>query len=139
MARKKIGILDVSQEISAMFATYGQVVNEVVDDAMRTVADEATEELKAVRYFSPKGNPTGEYSKDWVLDVEPVKRYSRKFVVHNEDHYRLTHLLESGHSKWLWGRDTGAKVQGYSHIKPVNDKAQKRVVEEIIERVVDIK
>ena len=139
MARKKIGILDVSSEISAMFATYGQIVNEVVDDAMKTVAEEATEELKAVKYFSPKGNPSGEYSKDWVLDVEPVKRYSRKFVVHNEDHYRLTHLLESGHSKWLWGRDTGTKVQGYPHIEPINNKAQDRVVEEIIERVVDIK
>ena len=136
--RKKIGILDVSQELISLFVTYGQQVNEVVDEAMEEVAEESCQELRSVSRFSPNGDPTGEYSKDWVVDVEPVKRFIRKFVVHNEDHYQLTHLLESGHAKVLWGNKTGGKVQGYEHIKPVNDKAQERIVQEVIERITDL-
>lgn len=137
--RKKIGILDVSQEISSLFVTYGQDVNVVIDDAMETVANEACRELHAVSTFSPNGNPTGAYSKDWVIDVEPVKRYSRKFVIHNEDHYQLAHLLESGHAKVLWGKETGQRTPAYEHIKPINDKAQDRIVQEVVERITDLK
>ena len=136
--RKKVGILDVSKTIEAMFAKYGQIVNEVVDESMTEVAREATEDLKAVREFSPKGNPSGEYSKSWDVVVVPVKRYSRKFVVHNVEHYRLTHLLESGHSKYLWGRATGTKVQGYPHIKPVQDKANEHLENAIVRRIEEI-
>lgn len=136
--RKKIGILDVSDEISSLFVTYGQQVNDVIDEAMEQVADESCQELRSVSRFSPNGNPTGEYSKDWVVDVEPVKRYSRKFVIHNEDHYQLAHLLESGHAKVLWGKETGQKTPAYEHIKPVNDQAQARIVQEVIERITDL-
>ena len=135
---RKVGVLDVSKAIGAMIVTYGDDVNEVVDDAMKTVAEEAEESLRKISTFSQKGNPTGEYSKDWDLLIEPVKRYSRRFVVYNVDHYQLTHLLESGHAKYLWGKETGGKVQGYEHIKPINDKAQDRIIEEIIERVTDL-
>lgn len=135
---RKVGVLDVSKAIGAMIVTYGDDVNEVVDDAMKTVAEEAEESLRKVKTFSSKGNPTGEYSKDWDLLIEPVKRYSRRFVVYNVDHYQLTHLLESGHAKYLWGKETGGQVQDYEHIKPINDKAQDRIIEEIIERVTDL-
>ena len=107
---RKVGVLDVSKTIGAMIVTYGDDVNEVVDDAMKTVAEEAEESLRKVKTFSSKGNPTGEYSKDWDLLIEPVKRYSRRFVVYNVDHYQLTHLLESGHAKYLWGKETGGQV-----------------------------
>lgn len=139
MAKKRVvGALDVSVAIQAMLVTYGNDVNEVIDDAMLTVAREAEDELKNVKRFSPNGDPSGEYSKDWNLLVEPVKRYSRRFVVHNAEHYQLTHLLESGHAKFLWGRETGNRVPGYEHIRPINDRAQDRVIEEVIERITDL-
>lgn len=135
---RRIGALDVSKAVNAMLTTYGQDVGEVVDDAMTEVAKEAEKELREVRTFSPSGEPTGAYSKDWDLMIEPVKRFLRRYVVYNVDHYQLTHLLESGHAKFLWGRKTGGSVQGYEHIRPINDSAQERVVQEIIERVTDL-
>lgn len=135
---KKVGILDVSKELNALFFSYGQDVNEVVDDAMMEVAKGAEQKLSSVKTFSPNGSPTGEYSKDWDILVEPVRRFTRRFVVHNVDHYQLTHLLESGHSKYLWGRKTGETVPGYSHIAPVNEWAQKEIVKEVIERITDL-
>lgn len=135
---RRIGILDVSDAIGSMFKAYGNQVNEVVDDAMKAVADDAVEQLRRVRTFSPQGDPTGDYSKDWELMIRPVKRYTREYVVYNEDHYQLTHLLESGHAKMLWGRDSGETVQGYEHIRPVNDRVQDELVREIVERITDL-
>lgn len=134
---KRIGVLDVSKEIGAMFVTYGQQVNDVIDEAMMTVAKEAEEDLKKVTKFNPQRTPTGKYSADWTLGVEPVKRYSRKIVVYNEDHYRLTHLLENGHALKRGGRKIG-EVQAYVHIYPVNEKTQKNLINEVIERITDL-
>lgn len=139
MARtRRVGPLDVSSTIIALFNAYGQDVNEVIDDAMKEVGTEARDQLRSVKQFSPQGNPTGKYSKDWQIEVQPVKRYSRKYVVYNEEHYRLTHLLESGHAKVLWGHDTGEDVPGYKHIEPVNNKVQERLAEEVIERIIEL-
>lgn len=135
---RKTGILDLSRTINAMFVNYGQIVSEVIDDSLKEVARESVEDLKAVGYFSPKGNPSGEYSKSWTWDIVPVKRYIRKNVVYNLEHYRLTHLLESGHSKYLWGRATGGTVRGYPHIKPVADKANEHLESAVIKRIENI-
>lgn len=122
-----------------MFVQYGQDVNEVIDDAMMAVAKEAETELKQVAKFNPNRNPTGAYSADWTLTVQPEKRYSRKIVVHNFEHYRLTHLLEFGHAMKRGGRTIGkGKVRGYEHIKPVNDKAQENLINEVTERIIEL-
>lgn len=135
---RRVGVLNVSSTINKMFVQYGKVIYDVLDDSIKEVARESTEDLKAVNSFSPKGKTTGEYSNDWTWDVFPDKRLTRKVVIYNEDHYRLTHLLESGHSKYLWGRATGGKVQGYPHIKPINDKAHEHLEASIIRRIEDI-
>lgn len=135
---KKVGALDLRSTINSMFNKYGNAVNAVIDDAMKEVARESVEDLKAVRSFSSKGHPSGAYSKDWTYEIQPVKRYTRMIVVYNEDHYQLTHLLESGHAKFLWGRSTGQNVQGFPHIKPVEEKANEHLERAIERRLEDI-
>lgn len=135
---RRIGVLDVQTAMASILANFGDEVNEVIDDALTTVAEEAEKELRNVRTFSSNGNPTGAYSKDWDLMIEPVRRYLRRYVVYNVDHYQLTHLLESGHAKYLWGREANGSVQGYEHIRPVNERVQSRVVDEIRERIADL-
>ena len=134
---KKVSALNLTNEIYAMFVTYGQEVNEVLDGALESVAEEATAELQAVTKFNPDRNPSGEYSKDWTYKIEPVKRFSRKVIVYNDEHYGLAHLLENGHVVKNGGRKTG-KAPAYEHIKPVNDKAQENFIEEVIERIADL-
>ena len=135
---KKVGALNLRNSISAMYMKYGTLVSTVIDDAMKEVARESAEDLKAVRRFSPNGSPSGEYSKDWTWKIEPAKRWIRRVVVYNDEHYRLTHLLESGHSKYLWGRPTGQSVRGYEHIKPINDKAQEHFEAAVERRIQEI-
>ena len=131
---RRVGVLDVSKTITAMFVKYGQQVNDVIDESLEEVARESVEDLKAVTSWR-YSHPNSPYSKDWTYKIEPVKRLSRKFIVYNEDHYRLTHLLESGHSKWLWGRKTGSSVQAFPHIKPVRDKAEEHLEQAVVRRI----
>ena len=132
---KKILPIDLTETVDAILAEYGDEVFDVLGDAIKQTSIEARNDLRDVRDFSPNGNPSGDYSKNWEYEMMQVSRLEKKSVVYNEQHYRLTHLLESGHSKWLWGRNSGGKVQGYPHIAPINDKAQERVVELVEEKI----
>ncbi|MNM63341.1 hypothetical protein D3C81_747070 [compost metagenome] len=61
------------------------------------------------------------YAKSWKR-----KKTKSGYVIYNEKHYRLTHLLEHGHVKRNGGR-AAARV----HIRPVEEK----IVEQFGKRV----
>lgn len=132
MARRKtIKPVDLSSAVDELLKEYGDDVWAVMGDAINDTVNEAVSDLHAVNSFSPKGSPTGAYSKSWTSEQRMTSRYSKVDIVYNEDHYRLTHLLESGHSKVLWGRKTGERVSAYPHIAPINDKAQESVIRKV--------
>ena len=132
MARRKtIKPVDLSSAVDELLKEYGDDVWVVMGDAINDTVNEAVSDLHAVNSFSPKGNPSGAYSKSWTSEQKMTSRYSKVDIVYNEDHYRLTHLLESGHSKVLWGRKTGERVSAYPHIAPINDKAQESVIRKV--------
>lgn len=132
MARRKtIKPVDLSSAVEELLKEYGDEVFEVLDDAIADTTSEAVSDLHAVRTFSPKGSPSGAYSSSWTSEEKMTSRYSKTSTVYNENHYRLTHLLESGHSKVLWGRKTGERVSAYPHIAPINEKAQESVIRKV--------
>lgn len=132
MARRKtIKPVDLSSAVDELLKEYGDDVWAVMGDAINDTVNEAVSDLHAVNSFSPKGSPKGDYSKSWTSEQRMTSRYSKVDIVYNEDHYRLTHLLESGHSKVLWGRKTGERVSAYPHIAPINDKAQESVIRKV--------
>lgn len=135
MSRKKIKPIDLQSTVDELLVTYGDEIFDVLGKAIKETSEEAKQELQGVNHFSPNGNPSGEYAKGWEYKQIQTTRLKTESVVYNEDHYRLTHLLESGHSKYLWGRATGQKVQGYPHIAPVNDRAQENVVKKVEEMI----
>lgn len=126
----KIRIEDLDKEVNSIVREWGNELNESVDEAVRQVATESRKELRTAGSFQ---NRTGQYRKGWKIKFDK-KRYGLEAIIHNKV-YRLTHLLESGHAKWLWGRDTGEYVQAFPHIENVNEEAQKRLEEEIIRRI----
>lgn len=134
-SRKKIKPIDLSSAVDEILNRYGDEVFDVLGVAIRETSEEAKKELQSVDSFSPNGNPSGAYAKDWDFKQVQTSRLRTESVVYNEDHYRLTHLLESGHSKFLWGRATGERVQAYPHIASVNDKAQENVVKKVEEMI----
>lgn len=135
MARKKITAINLASAISEVLQEYGDECYQVLEEATKEVADEAVSKLQSVSKFAPNGHPTGEYSKDWVQDTIPTARLKVKTVVHNEDHYRLTHLLENGHvSRNGTGRTFG-RVPAYPHIAPVNEWANNELPRRVKEKL----
>lgn len=128
---KRIGMLNLDSTINQLLEQYDKDVYEVMDSAVDDVANETANKLRAVQFKTG-----GEYSASWVSDKEPSGRLQTKRVVHNEEHYRLTHLLEKGHvirngRSRITGKSYG-RTGAYPHIAPAEDWAREelpRIVE----------
>ena len=127
---KSISANDFSNEVSKIFKTWSDAAMEKTNEAVKEVAEESRDELKVAGSFKDR---SGKYRKGWKITYNEL-RYGLEAVVHNKV-YPLTHLLESGHAKYLWGKDTGEQVKGFPHIEQVNEEAQRKLEEEIIRRL----
>lgn len=61
---------------------------------------------------------TGEYAAGWKTKMESDGYGGHSCIVYNASKPSLTHLLEMGHEKWVYGHDTGERVPAYPHIEP---------------------
>ena len=116
--------------VTSILKDFSNDVLEQTNEAVKDVATEARDELKVEGDFQ---NRSGKYRKGWKVTFNEL-RYGLEATVHNKV-YPLTHLLESGHAKWLWGKDTGQSVQAFPHIEKVNEEAQRKLEEEIKRRL----
>lgn len=130
MSRRYVSANDFSGAVTNILKDWSADVLEETNEAVKDVAIEARDELKVEGNFE---NRSGKYRKGWKVTFTEL-RYGLEATVHNKV-YQLTHLLESGHAKWLWGRDTGGTVQAFPHIEKVNEEAQRKLEEEIIRRL----
>ena len=116
----------VSIQMKEILDEFDEKVNDALEKAADKTAEQAVEKLHNT---SPK--KTGAYASGWT-----VKKESNKdVIVHNSDHYQLTHLLENGHvirnKKGTYGR-----APAHKHIKPVETWANnefQRLIKEGIE------
>lgn len=130
MSRRYVSANDFSGAVTNILKDWSADVLEETNEAVKEVATEARDELKVEGNFE---NRSGKYRKGWKVTFTEL-RYGLEATVHNKV-YQLTHLLESGHAKWLWGRDTGGTVQAFPHIEKVNEEAQRKLEEEIVRRL----
>lgn len=131
MAKKKrISPVDLTGTIAQILKEYGTEVDAVLEDAVIDTAAEAVHQLRAVNRFSPGGNPSGAYSASWTLEPVRGARFGSYWVVFNENHYQLPHLLEYGHAK-----QNGGRAPAYSHIAKVNDDVNKLLLENFVKRI----
>ena len=104
--------------------------SEKVNDALEKAADQTAEQaVEKLHNTSPRR--TGAYASGWTVKKESKK----EVIVHNSEHYQLTHLLENGHvirnKKGAYGR-----APAHKHIKPVETWANnefQRLIKEGIE------
>lgn len=129
MAKKKVGVLNLESTLREVLNEFGDEVFVNAEWAVTKTADECVGKLKAVDHFNPDRHSSGLYSSSWARDTIPSARLKVKVVVHNEEWYRLTHLLEKGHVSRNGTGRTFPPVKAYPHIAPVNDWAAERVVE----------
>ena len=116
---------DLQKEIGLILQTIPHTVETAVDEASDKVAKEAVKKLKAT---SPVGHgkKKGAYRKGWSVKKEKTG----KRTVYNKQ-YMLTHLLEYGHVKVLFGKATGGFVAGKPHIKQVEKWVQEEFPEQV--------
>lgn len=125
---KTVKVDDLADEITKVMKDFANATEETVEKAIKETAKDAVEELR-------NANPPGsgqygswkEYNKSWkVMQTKSDKRYHRKATIHNEKHYRLTHLLEKGHALV-----NGGRTRAFPHIAKVDEKAQNELIEKI--------
>lgn len=121
---KKVNFKNFASEVMKITEDYVDDVQDESSQAIMKTAFHAEKELHVAGDF--KGT---EYRKGWTITFNQL-RYGLEAIVHNKK-YQLTHLLESGHAKFLWGRATGEEVRAFPHIEAVNEEAQMMLEEEI--------
>lgn len=133
MARK-IGPIDLSKAINDILTQYGDEVYNVMEECIDEVSEEAKDRLKAVNHFK---NDATKYAGSWINEKLQGKPLTVNRAVHNEDHYRLTHLLEKGHVvRNGTGRNKGKqRTDAFPHIAPVNEWANKELVEKVKRKI----
>lgn len=111
-------ILDVSK----MLDNYSTAIQDEIERVIFENCEKAKTDLQNER--STYQVRTGKYNKGWKVKKTKNRKYVEGIVYNTQ--YQLTHLLEKGHVT-----RNGGKTRAFPHIEPVNDRTQKRVVEEI--------
>lgn len=88
-----------------------------------------TKSLVKSKLSKGHGVRTGKYKKGITS-----RNLSKDDVIYfqvggNKKTYKLTHLLELGHTKWLWGIKTSDTTKTIPHIEPGQNYADKRVLD----------
>lgn len=84
--------IDFSKQLAKILEEeYGTEFHNQINQEAKKNAKKGVKLLKA---NSPKR--FGDYAKSWAVKQEG-KIGSERYIVHNKNHYRLTHLLEYGH------------------------------------------
>lgn len=112
----------LSAAIMAELSKYQGATDEVLDHAAKTAAQHAVMELNIK---SP--SLSGKYAKSWAMKVGKRAKVggTATVIVHNKKHYRLTHLLEQGHAKVVYGHRLPGNVAAKPHIKSVEQETIK--------------
>ena len=120
MSNQKVTPDDMTKVLNEILQDYAIEVRNTVGECGKEISEMAVEQLRAVKFS--KGYDNGKYSASWKYKEEKGFMNYPKYIIYNEKHYRLTHLLEYGHDVYNGtGRIDGAYVKGQPHIKDVED------------------
>lgn len=116
---------NLEKAVKDILQDYSVEVAKAAEEAVTEVSKEATKKL---RQTSPKRS--GKYGKGWASKVEKTATTAEATVYGKTGTYQLAHLLENGHAK-----RGGGRVNGNTHIKPVEEWAISEVEKRIREKV----
>lgn len=117
----------VEIQLSKILNEYDENVRALVKKTCESVAKETAKDVKN-NAEAVVGN--GPYSRSWK-----ATETKGGWIVHNEKHYQLTHLLENGHAIANQFGEYGGRVAAYRHIGPAEMRGAIRFEEEITKGV----
>lgn len=128
---KKIKIDDLKSAIMSSLDNYQKDVTVKLKDEIRKANRNG---LKMVKNKSPER--TGVYGKSWSSKKMFENNQALRYWIHNKKKWQLTHLLEYGHYKWLWGIDKSPeRVEAKPHITPTAKWVQKELPKGVKQRI----
>lgn len=114
----------VARQLEGILDEFADRLDVESDEMMEETAKETAEDL---RNTSPKGTgkTSGDYARSWTFTKK-----KHQYIVHNKEHYRLTHLLDKGHViKNQYG--SYGRVLGDGHIR----RAEQRAIESLFRKL----
>ena len=126
-----IKVSEMEKVIMDALDEYKDKAEDVITVTLPLIGKETADDLKAT---SPKG-ATGNYARSWTYTMRKSRgsKKNNDLVVHNRKYYRLVHLLEHEHLKrdgQRWYPPTRD-----IHVKPAQEKAEKKAIERIKEKL----
>lgn len=127
---------DISKDLAKIMAEYTDSVKQEVSEIVEDVGNEATAMLKS-KAPRKKGKGGGKYRRSITVELSKKDGNSGFTVFAKAPHYRLTHLLESGHRTRLKTGKYGTKAQTspQPHFAPVQEWADKEALKRIEEAI----
>lgn len=115
-------LIGINAQLKKILDQYAEQVDKTCEECAKITAKDAVELLKT---NSPPKDKTGKYAKSWT-----ATKVKGKYIVHNKNHYQLTHLLNNGH-------DIVNAYGAYGHWNGDNHigNVEAQVVEKYIKRV----
>lgn len=108
MAKTKSRSIDLGKIVNGILKEYGEQVDRDVVEVCESVGPQVVDRLRSV---SPK--KTGAYSRGWTFETKTDAYGYKSVLVHNDEHWMLTHLLENGHAL-----RNGGRAKAFKHIQP---------------------
>lgn len=116
---------DVGDFYENVMAMYQGALDEAEAELVEEIyaaADDAVAELKDAKgEWSQSEDLDGRsaylYERGWVAYKHKMRDGHVEAVVANKNAPGLTHLIEKGHEKFVYGRDTGTRTKARPHIK----------------------
>ena len=121
----KCSIDGLADAIMEGLKEYSDLASSEVKGAVRKAGKLVKDEIAA---NAPK--KTGAYSKSWSVKATKETSESLELVVYSKNRYQIAHLLEHGHAK-----RGGGRVAGIPHIAPAEEKAVKKLEEDIVKKL----
>lgn len=137
MAVRNSSSFDFAEVVKKYLAEYNTDVYEAMFHAIDKVSAETVRKLKAesAAQFQPSGKHDKQYSKGWARKFENGRLKVGAIVYGKSGTYQLSHLLEFGHATRNGTGRKFAKTPAHVHIEPINQWAQDRAVDLIIEDI----
>lgn len=122
----KVSIDGLADAIAKELSTYDAEVTVATKRAVEKVAEECRKDISnGASVFNGS-----KYAKSWKKKLVYSSAKENRYTIYST-RYQLTHLLEYGHEKWVWGYYTGGTVPGRPHIRPAEAKAEVNLVNQI--------